>query len=171
MRMSTPLARSRHWAAPALPAGSSLHPWDAALLAEHAHVLAAGFAEAIDGVLFPNLTTRIGATTLLQDVTACGGFCPGATWLIRADSEPVAAIQGMVLSGGIGLVHNLAVVPAARGRGFAAVLLRQMLLAYRQLGLRRCELDVTEENTPAVRLYRRFGFKNVNSRSLMLHTV
>jgi RimJ/RimL family protein N-acetyltransferase len=52
------------------------------------------------------------------------------------------------------------VAPAARGRGYATVMLQRLLeLAFGGPGLERVELGVFAHNTDAVRLYERLGFQ------------
>jgi ribosomal-protein-alanine N-acetyltransferase len=50
---------------------------------------------------------------------------------------------------------SIAVLPAHRGRGIAAELIKQGLAA---IGSRPCELEVRLSNEGAIRLYERFGF-------------
>ena len=56
--------------------------------------------------------------------------------------------------GPIGAIQNLGVVPEYRGQGLGRALVRQALEGFYQAGLRRAYLEVTAENSAAVRLYR-----------------
>jgi GNAT superfamily N-acetyltransferase len=56
------------------------------------------------------------------------------------------------------LLEDLYVADSARGAGLGAALLRAALERATERGCARMELDVSEENTPARRLYARFGF-------------
>lgn len=64
------------------------------------------------------------------------------------------------------VVHALGVVPAYLGQGVARFLLDSALDVAREAGCRAVRLDVYVENTPALRLYRSYGF-----RDLGCHTV
>jgi ribosomal protein S18 acetylase RimI-like enzyme len=55
------------------------------------------------------------------------------------------------------------VIPEHRGQGLGTVLLFQALRGFKQAGLRRAFLEVTAQNTGAVRLYERLGFKTTKT--------
>jgi len=55
-------------------------------------------------------------------------------------------------------LEDLFVREGARGRGVGAALLEAVVARARERGCRRIELDVSEANEPALRLYERFGF-------------
>ena len=55
-------------------------------------------------------------------------------------------------------INNLAVTPAARGRGAGTALLRYVLREGVRLGAHRATLEVRRSNTAAQRLYARLGF-------------
>ncbi len=57
-----------------------------------------------------------------------------------------------------GSIDNIAVLPAAQGRGVGGILLREALAVMRKAGAGRCLLDVRESNLPARALYTRDGF-------------
>ena len=59
---------------------------------------------------------------------------------------------------GVGEVHNLALGPAARGRGLGGLLLDAGLAHLAEAGCHEVILWVDAENTPALRLYRSRGF-------------
>jgi len=60
--------------------------------------------------------------------------------------------------GGVGEVHNLALAPAARGRGLGGALLDAGLAHLAAVGCHEVILWVDAENTPALDLYRSRGF-------------
>jgi len=59
---------------------------------------------------------------------------------------------------------NLAVVPAARRRGVARVLLEDFLAEARAEGAPDAWLEVSVDNTAALALYREYGFEDVRIR-------
>lgn len=59
---------------------------------------------------------------------------------------------------GAGVLHLMAVDPAARGRGVGDALLRAAARLARERGLEAVRLDTFDFNGPAVRLYERNGF-------------
>lgn len=61
-------------------------------------------------------------------------------------------------------ILSVAVVRARRGRGLARNLLNLHLRRLAGLGVRTVFLEVDEQNTPAIRLYGRAGFREVGRR-------
>ncbi len=61
-------------------------------------------------------------------------------------------------------ILSVAVEPKARGRGLAGELLRHHLSRVAARGIARIFLEVGEDNTPALRLYRKAGFREVGKR-------
>ncbi|HEX2397880.1 MAG TPA: GNAT family N-acetyltransferase [Solirubrobacteraceae bacterium] len=55
--------------------------------------------------------------------------------------------------------EDLFVAESARGRGLGAAVVRLAVERARARGCRRVELDVNEQNVPALGLYRRLGFE------------
>jgi GNAT superfamily N-acetyltransferase len=88
-----------------------------------------------------------------------GGFPVGAAWyrLFRGDAPG----YGFVDEGTPEL--TVAVVPSRRGRGFGEQLLSALLERARSEGHPAVSLSV-ERGSPAVRLYERFGFREVDAR-------
>lgn len=58
-------------------------------------------------------------------------------------------------------VHDLAVLATHRGRGVGRALLSAAEAHARELGCGKLTLEVQDDNTPARRLYERFGFRDV----------
>ncbi|MCU0704370.1 MAG: GNAT family N-acetyltransferase [Fimbriiglobus sp.] len=148
--------------APLAP-GFRLIAWAEHLLDLHADVLFTSFHDDLDGKVFPNLADRMGCRFLMRAVRGLRGFCPSATWLAAGPGGYAGAIQGVV-SGGWGMVQNLGVCPEARGKGVGAALLVKCLAGFANAGAVGCHLEVTADNAPAVRLYKRFGFRPTRVR-------
>jgi ribosomal-protein-alanine N-acetyltransferase len=82
------------------------------------------------------------------------------------------AVAGRMLAGfilsrvtaGEAEILSVAVAQAWRGRGLARPLLDLHLRRLAGLGARAVFLEVAEHNTPAMRLYRRAGFREVGRR-------
>ena len=144
---------------PELPAGHSWLSWNDGLLDAHADVLHASFREEIDAVVFPSLGDPVGCRCLMVEISRKAGFLPEATWLIAGPSGPVGSVQGVCDRSGLGAIQNLGVAPGSRGRGLGEALLLQALHGFRAHGLLQALLEVTARNDPAVRLYRRVGFR------------
>jgi ribosomal protein S18 acetylase RimI-like enzyme len=145
------------------PPGYRLIPWAENLLDLHADVLFHSFADDLDGSVFPNLADRHGCRSLMRAVRGLSGFCPSACWLMAGSDGYIGAILGVAV-GGVGAVQNLGVCPTARGRGIGATLLTRCLRGFAAAGAVRVQLEVTAANAPAMRLYKRAGFRPTRVR-------
>lgn len=149
---------------PLLPEGFFWTPWEESQITRHADVKYECFRDELDAVVFPCLGTRNGCHRLMREIRRKPGFLPAATWLIEGPDGPCATIQGVIdRSGPIGAIQNVGVVPAYRGLGLGRALVRQSLDGFRRAGLLRVYLEVTAENTPAVRMYRTVGFRKAKT--------
>ena len=154
---------------PPLAEGYELLPWSEDLLKAHAEVKYKSFRFEIDANVFPNLGARDGCRRLMDDIVHRGHFVPQATWLVQfwpqqaRRPEICGTIQGIVeetVDGQrLGAVQNVGVTDGHRGRGLGSCLLHRSLAGFREAGYRRVYLEVTSQNSGAVRLYRRVGFR------------
>ncbi len=134
-------------------------PWDERLLDQHAEVKYRCFRDEMDALVFPCLGDRQGCQRLMREIRRKPGFLPEATWLIGCADGYAATIQGVVDRGLIGTIQNVGVVPEFRGLGLGRALVCKSLDGFRRAGAERVLLEVTAENTPAVRMYREVGFR------------
>lgn len=93
-----------------------------------------------------------------------------AAWVVEVDGKPVGFIDLFVLpdvahGSKIGLVNNLVIDERFRGRGLGAGLLREAIHQCRQQGAAELHVWTDPDNTPAIGLYKRFGFVD---RALLL---
>lgn len=56
-------------------------------------------------------------------------------------------------------LFRIAVSPEARGKGYAAALMEKLISDAKDNGCERIYLEVRRSNTPAIRLYGKYGFK------------
>lgn len=166
-RMETTLSGTLRTAT--VPLAYSLEPWDSALLEAHADAKYRSFCFEIDATVFPCLGERDGCRRLMDEISRRETFVPQATWLLTHHSpdtgmaESCGTIQGICDRQGFGAIQNLGVTPVHRGLGLGTQLLFQALQGFRKAGLRRAYLEVTAQNTGAVRLYERLGFRRVKT--------
>lgn len=167
-RLELPLTGTL-FACPALPCHYRLLAWDPALLDGHAEAKYRSFHGEIDAHVFPCLGEREGCRRLLDEITRRETFVPGATWLLAYEPpgqsvpEYCGTIQGLSDRQGYGAVQNLGVTPLHRSQGLGTVLLAQALAGFRAAGLVRVYLEVTAQNTGAIRLYTALGFRRVRT--------
>ncbi|MEE2935699.1 MAG: GNAT family N-acetyltransferase [Planctomycetota bacterium] len=147
-----------------MPQGYELVPFAPELIRDHAIAKYKSFRWELDANVFPCLGRRDGCLRLMREITSRASFVPEATWLCRyRDPESgrplaVGTIQGLQLDGW-GAIQNLGIDPDHRGRGLGTILLSRAAEGFRAEGLPRMHLEVTTDNTPAIRLYERLGFR------------
>jgi GNAT superfamily N-acetyltransferase len=156
-------------AVPPLPAGYDCLPWNDDLLDAHAEVKYHSFRFELDANVFPCLGERDGCRRLMSDIACRGGFVPEATWLLAhvrpglSRPEYCGTIQGITDGGRFGSIQNVGILVPHRGLGLGTCLLYRALDGFRRAGLDRAYLEVTAQNTGAIRLYHRVGFRTVKT--------
>lgn len=154
---------------PPLPEGYYLHAWHERLIHAHAEVNFHSFREEIDAHVFPCFGEKEGCQRLMSDIAKRDGFLESATWLLEYRMIPnrrgdyVGTIQGVRDAYGTGAVQNIGIIPEHRGRSLGSYLVRLALDGFKQEGLRRASLEVTAQNTGAMRLYHRLGFRKTKT--------
>jgi ribosomal protein S18 acetylase RimI-like enzyme len=142
-----------------LPHGYFWQPWDEELIDAHAATKYECFRGELDTQVFPSLATPTGCEQLMRAIRLKPGFLAGATWLIGYGNEFVATVQGVRAFTGWGAIQNVGVVPEHRSQGLGRQLMLQALNGFAAAGLPGAFLEVTAQNSPAVRLYRSLGFR------------
>jgi GNAT superfamily N-acetyltransferase len=79
--------------------------------------------------------------------------------IIEHEGTPVAYTWGRP-GGEVGRILHVVVDPAFRGRGAGGAVMDAMALRLRAAGCKRWNLNVKVGNTPAIRLYERFGMRS-----------
>jgi ribosomal protein S18 acetylase RimI-like enzyme len=148
---------------PALPPGYHWVAWDDGLVGVHADTQYRSFNTEMDSSVFPCLGERVGCLRLLREICRRPGFLPCATWLVGFGFDTCGTIQGVLDPDGIGSIQNLGVVPDHRGRGLGRALLLQSLIGFYRRGAGRVVLEVTSDNSNAIRLYRSVGFRRART--------
>jgi ribosomal protein S18 acetylase RimI-like enzyme len=149
--------------------GILFFPWSSALLNKHAGVKLDSFRDEIDSHIFPCLAEKEGCRSLMREIANRSNFAPAATWLAVRRSEfdqevqPCGTVQGLLSSPREGAIQNLGVHPDFRGMGIGRALIIHALRGFRDAGCMFANLEVTVQNTAAIRLYERFGFRRVET--------
>ena len=157
--LTTPIASVRP-----TPASYELVGFRDELLREHATAKYQSFHHELDANVFPCLGRRDGCLRLMREITSRTAFVPEATWLMRyrdgsGKLKPIGTVQGLQVDDW-GSIQNLGVHSEHRGKGLGSILLLQAAYGFASVGLKKMHLEVTTENTAAVRLYQRLGFKS-----------
>lgn len=153
---------------PVLPPGYRLIEWHEGLVETHAEVKYQCFCHEVDANVFPCLGEREGCLRLMREIARREGFMPEATWLLAVnhggrDVEYCGTVQGVQDADECAAIQNLGITVAHRGLGLGSVLLHRALLGFRQAGLPKAYLEVTAQNSGAVRLYHRLGFRRTKT--------
>ena len=161
--------QDRHFGPTDLPTGYGVSEWNRGEIVAHARVKHQSFHREIDAEVFPCLGDRDGCERLMREISRKKGFLPTATWLLcrqtlpDGEIEPCGTMQGIRDRHGFGAVQNLGIIPECRGMGLGEILLRRALVGFQQAGLTRVYLEVTADNTIAIRLYERLGFRRTRT--------
>ena len=154
---------------PLTPANYQLVAWDDRLVHAHADTKYRSFCTEIDAHVFPCLGDLTGCQRLMEDISAKHGFLPTATWLAEYQSVPdgssdyCGTVQGIADDPTWGSIQNLGVVPEHRGQGLGTALLLKALEGFCNAGLNYASLEVTAQNSMAVSLYRKLGFRRIKT--------
>lgn len=156
-----------------VPEGYQLLAWHSRLLNQHADIKWESFRDELDVHVFPCLGERDGCRRLMREISGRKDFVPEATWLACRHSDfslarptsPQACgtVQGLMTSGREGAIQNLGVHPQFRDLRIGQSLLSAALRGFQAVGCRYAHLEVTVQNTAAIRLYERFGFHRVET--------
>ncbi len=84
---------------------------------------------------------------------------PGFVWVEGGQVLGNASVQYNPARRGTWIVGNVATHPAHRNQGIGSALISSVIRYARSRGARTLALQVVEGNTPAVRLYEKFGFQ------------
>ncbi len=143
----------------ALPADIACFPWNTQHIPAFFAVYQAAFRERPG---FPRWTMEQWVNWHTDDAT----FRPDLTLLAVAQEQPAAFIASTndAEVQQIGWISQLGVHPQWRGRGLAAALISQNLLAWHSEGKQAVMLHVNVNNPGAMQLYQRLGFTVVGRR-------
>jgi GNAT superfamily N-acetyltransferase len=153
----------------ALHSDYRLRPWSDDLIREHAEAKYHSFREELDAVVFPCLGELESCVRLMQEIRDRDGFVPEATWLAQYVGagpnrvESVGTIQAIRVSRSRANIQNIGVTPFHRGRGVGAALILTAIAGMQHVGVTKVALEVTAVNEPAVRLYRKLGFRTTKT--------
>jgi len=160
-----------------LPRGLEIRAWRDTDFAAAGRLISAAYSGHLDARINDQYQTVAGSARFLHNIIrfpGCGIFDPIASRVLafsdstKSDSE----IAGMLLCSrvgeAIGHVTQICVDPAFRRRGLGGLLLKDCLRQLAAMKFDALTLTVTEDNTPAVELYRSLGFHTRHSFDAMV---
>ena len=152
-----------------VPPHYSFLPWAESLLDAFSQAKYRSFRHELDANVFPCLGEFEGCRRLMAEIARKPGFLPDATWLVvfspnhGSPSEYCGTVQGVRDQHGLGAIQNVGIIPEHRNAGLGTSLLLHALDGFRRAGVQRAYLEVTAENSGAIRLYRRMGFVTIRT--------
>jgi len=87
----------------------------------------------------------------------------GQLWVAQVEERIVGYALvpfyfALEFDGAVGLLDEFFILPAARGQGGGARLLKEVMIGLPQEGIQKLRLEVDEKHPEAARLYERLGF-------------
>jgi ribosomal protein S18 acetylase RimI-like enzyme len=146
-----------------------LATWSDRYIDSAAALIAEAYDGHVDGWINDQYRSPAGAHRFLHNIVAypgCGTFAQTASYLAF---DARGALCGLSLASLVspesGHITQICVSPSVRGTGIGHALLRQSLLALRQMECGSAGLTVTASNQGAVSLYERVGFRTIRQFS------
>ncbi len=84
-------------------------------------------------------------------------------WIAKMEQE-IIGFAGMKIMVDEADIMNIVIKKSHRNQGIGSLLLKQLITTSKQLNLTSINLEVMEENYPAIHLYKNFGFKQIGIR-------
>jgi ribosomal protein S18 acetylase RimI-like enzyme len=150
-----------------------LEPWADHLQDSAATVISLAYKGHVDSRINDQYGTIGGSRRFVANIVqfpGCGVFYrPGS---MLAFNPATGWLAGVVLvtfvAPEVGHITQLCVTPDAQGTGLGYDLLSRAIFALQAGGAKRVTLTVTEANTGAVELYRKFGFREIRRFSALV---
>ncbi|MBY0402811.1 MAG: GNAT family N-acetyltransferase [Cyanobacteria bacterium] len=150
-----------------LEAHYQIVPWSETHQEGVAQVLYEAFSNAADALWDPRFRTFEGALSVVELVVsgAMGPHIPKATQIMLNQGKPVAVCFFLEAKLGVGNIPLVGVLPSEKGKGLGGHLLKATLdsalklILANELGLYLINATMETDNLPAIRMYRRMGFR------------
>lgn len=154
------------------PAGVRFERWSMRWIDEAAALIASVYRGHIDSEINDQYRSIEGARRFMQNIVqypGCGVFQPDSSWIVFAPSgEAVALLLATRLSSASGHIAQICVEPDWQGSGTGREMMRRTLAGLCRAGMREASLTVTERNTRAIAMYRRFQFRTIHRFDAMV---
>ena len=85
-------------------------------------------------------------------------------YIIAKDKNEVVGFAGISVIFDEATLNNIVVKKSYRGKGIGGEMLETLIDLCSDMNLKTFTLEVNVENTPAIKLYEKFGFKNLGIR-------
>lgn len=85
-------------------------------------------------------------------------------YIIAKEKNEVVGFAGISVIFDEATLNNIVVKKSCRGKGIGSEMLETLIDLCSDMNLKTFTLEVNVENTPAIKLYEKFGFKNLGIR-------
>jgi ribosomal protein S18 acetylase RimI-like enzyme len=138
-------------------------PWDSSYLPRAAEMVMTSYRDQLDAVLCADYRTAAGCESYIRSLVenpGCGIFMPEASFMaLDEQNMPCGFVIGCRISGGVGIIPQIAVHPAYQERSLGNALMNCSFEQFQSSGFHTVSLTVTKENRRAFEWYQRLGFK------------
>lgn len=86
------------------------------------------------------------------------------TYVVAKENNEIVGFAGMMIFMDEATLNNIVVKKSCRGRGIGGELLEALIEICTDLNSKTFTLEVNTSNTPAIKLYEKFGFQNLGIR-------
>ena len=86
------------------------------------------------------------------------------TYIVAKENNQIVGFAGIMTCLDEATLNNIVVKKSCRGRGIGGELLEALLELCADMNMKSLTLEVNVSNTPAIKLYEKFGFKNLGIR-------
>ena len=86
------------------------------------------------------------------------------TYVVAKENNEIVGFAGMSVCMDEATLNNIVVKKSCRSRGIGGELLEALIELCADLNIKTFTLEVNTLNTPAIKLYEKFGFKNLGIR-------
>jgi ribosomal protein S18 acetylase RimI-like enzyme len=154
-------------AAPCSPA-FQLHRWHERFFQPCARLIRLAYTGHIDAEINDQYCAEAGAAKFLRNIIllrGCGEFLPEASFVLfaRESGQPAGMVLTSAVCSGVGHTTQICFLPRYQHLGLGGQLMEASIAALGEKGFRALSLTVTSANLPAVRLYRRLGFRTLKT--------
>ena len=86
------------------------------------------------------------------------------TYIVAKENNQIVGFAGIMTCLDEATLNNIVVKKSCRGRGIGGELLDTIIELCADLNMKSLTLEVDSSNTPAINLYKKFGFQNLGIR-------
>lgn len=86
------------------------------------------------------------------------------TYIVAKENHQIVGFAGIMTCLDEATLNNIVVKKSCRGRGIGGELLDSIIELCGDLNMKSLTLEVDSSNTPAINLYKKFGFQNLGIR-------